>query len=208
MVKDFHYQSLHHGIDPIVFYILPPTVQVSYYRFLSARLDPAGVGETMAYLEDTWRAFQPGRPFTYSFLDAHFDALYRAERRLGTLFGYCALLAVFVACLGLFGLAAYAAEQRTKEVGVRKVLGASAPQIVVLLSKDFVRLVAVAFVVAAPVAYFAMHRWLEGFAYRTSITWDVFAAAGLAALAVALVTVGFQAVRAALADPVKALRYE
>jgi putative ABC transport system permease protein len=141
-------------------------------------------------------------------LDEQIDALYRSEQQISQIFSVFALLAVLIACLGLFGLAAYAAEQRTKEIGVRKVLGASVPQIVMLLSKDFTRLVLVAFVVAVPLAYIAMQRWLDSFAFRIEISWPIFLIAGLATLGVAWLTVGYQSVKAALSDPAKSLRYE
>ena len=150
----------------------------------------------------------PGQLFRYSFVGDDFDLLYRNEDKLRDVFGYFAAIAIFIACLGLFGLAAFTAGQRTKEIGVRKALGATVPGIVLLLSKEFTKLVALAFVVAAPPAYFFMNRWLQDFAYRIEISWPIFLMAGLAALGVALLTVSYQAVRAALADPVKSLRYE
>ncbi len=163
---------------------------------------------TLAHLEATWTTFIPERPFEYYFLDASFDQLYRAEQRAATLFSVFTGLSLVIACLGLFGLAAFTAEQRTKEIGVRKVLGASLTDIVVLLSKGFATLVAVAFVVAVPLAYFAMDRWLQNFAYRIEISWPIFLIAGLSVLLVALLTVSYQAVKAALTDPVESLRYE
>ncbi len=154
------------------------------------------------------QTFSPDYPFDYYFLDEAFDQLYVAEQKMGQILGVFTVLALGIACLGLFGLGAYAAEQRTREIGVRKVLGASVGGIVLLLSKDFTRLVLIAFVVAVPVAYFAMSRWLEDFAYRIDLSWPIFLMAGSLALAIALATVSYQAIRAALADPVKALRYE
>ncbi|HMB91401.1 MAG TPA: FtsX-like permease family protein, partial [Rhodothermales bacterium] len=208
VVKDFHYRSMRHQIEPILFYTLPADVRVTYYSYLSVRINPNQLQETLAFLEREWQAFQPDRPFSFSFLDEQFDAVYRAEQRLGTLVGYFALLTIFVACLGLFGLASFMAEQRTKEIGVRKVLGASVSQIVVLLSRDFLVLVGIAFVVAAPLAYVAMHRWLDGFAYRVDISAGVFLLTGLTALGIALLTVSYQSVKAALTNPVHALRHD
>jgi putative ABC transport system permease protein len=205
VVRDFQYHSLHQAFDPILFHILPGSY---YYDYLSVRLRPGQGPAALAAMDQVWRRFHPERPFEYTFVDARFDALYRAEARLGRLLGVFAGLAALVACLGLFGLAAYTAEQRTREIGIRKALGASVPGIVVLLSKDFVRLVALAFVLAAPLAYVAMHRWLDGFADRVALSAWMFAAVGLSALAVALLTVSYQAVRAALTDPVQALRHE
>ena len=150
----------------------------------------------------------PEAPLSFSFIDQRFAQLYQAEERFGKVVSYFAALAIMIACLGLFGLASFAAEQRTKEVGVRKVLGASVGSIVLLLSKDFTRVVLIAFVVACPLAYLAMNQWLDTFAYRIGISWWIFIGAGLATLVIALATVSYQAIRVALADPVKALRYE
>ena len=162
----------------------------------------------MAGLEALWGRLAPHRPFVYTFLDESLDQQYREEEQFGQVVGLFAVLAVFVACLGLFGLAALTTRQRTKEIGLRKVLGASVSGIVVLLTKEVARLVVVAFVLAAPVIYFAMDRWLEGFAYRTEIAWWIFLAAGLGALVIAVLTVSYQAIRAAVVNPVEALRYE
>ena len=205
VVKDFHYESLHSEIAPVVFHPLGVTGGA---RVLAARIRPHDIPATLAHLKAQWDAFSPGDPFTYSFLDQDFGRLYRTEQQTGVTFSVFSMLAILVACLGLFGLAAFVAEQRTKEIGVRKVLGASVGGVVMLLSRDFLKLVGIAFVVAAPLAYFAMNRWLEAFAYRIEISWGIFLMAGSLSLAIALLTVSYQAVRAALADPVKALRYE
>ena len=205
LVRDFQYHSLHRAIDPTVLHIVP----ASYYSdYLIARISPRDMPETLARMADHWQSFNTERPFEYFFLDETFDALYRAEERLGRLFGYFSILAIVIACLGLFGLAAFTAEQRTKEIGVRKVMGATVGGIVLLLSKDLLKLIAVAFVVGAPLAYVAMSQWLLGFADRVVLSWPIFLMAGLAALGIAWLTVGYHAVKAALADPVKALRYE
>ncbi len=204
VVKDFHVTSLHEEIKPLVYYPMERG-----YRHLIARLGPGQVPETMAFLEEQWSTFAPGRPFNYFFLDENYDALYHFEQRLTQLIGVFALLAVLVACLGLFGLAAFTAEQRTKEVGIRKVLGASVAGIVMLLSRDFVKLVLIAIALAAPAAYYAWETWfLNDFAYRIEISWGIFLLVGLAALGIALATVGYQSIKAALADPVESLRYE
>ena len=202
VVKDFHFQSLHHAIEPLLMHLRPFAMNVS------VRVRTDDLPATVAALERTWQQFSPTFPFDYYFLDEAFDSRYRAEEHAGQLFGYFALLAVFIACLGLFGLAAFSAAQRTKEIGVRKVLGASVGGIVVLLSKDFVKLVGWAFVVATPVAYLAMSRWLDNFPYHVEISWPIFLMAGLVALLIAVLTVSSQSVRAALTDPVTALRYE
>jgi putative ABC transport system permease protein len=162
----------------------------------------------MQDLEKTWKTFSAGQPFVYSFLDQEFDALYKTEHRLGKIVLLFSALAISIACLGLFGLAAFTTEQRTKEIGIRKVLGASVPDIIAMLSQDFLRLVLFAIVAATPLAYMVMKKWLGDFAYRISIGIDVFIYAGFAAVAIALAAVGFQAVKAALANPVDSLRYE
>ena len=203
VVKDFHYNSLHQAIGPLVMLIHP-----SSFGHVSVRIRPDGVAATLDVLEQTWKTWAPGWPFEYYFLDDDLDEMYRAEEKVGQLAGGFSLLAVVIACLGLFGLAAYSAEQRTKEIGIRKVVGASVPSIVVLLSKDITRLVLAAFVVAAPLAYFAMQRWLDTFVYRIDLSVWTFLLAGLTALAIAWLTVSYQSIRAALADPVEALRYE
>ncbi len=202
VLRDFHSESMKHSIRRMVVELKPdPT-------YVAVKLSPTDLPTVLAFLETTWDRFVPSLPFEYSFLDEHFEAMYRAEQRLGMLFGVFAALAVFVACLGLFGLVAFIAEQRTKEIGVRKVCGATVSSIVVLLSKDIARLVLVAVVVAAPLAYFAMGKWLEEFAYKIDLTPAVFLWAAALAFVIALLTVSYQAIKAALADPVEALRYE
>jgi putative ABC transport system permease protein len=175
---------------------------------ISLRIRADGAPATMGGLERKWRELDPAHPFTYSFLDEGFARLYDRERRTGTLLLTVAGLAVFVACLGLFGLAAYAAGKRTKEIGIRKTVGASTRSIVALLSRDFTRLVAVGYLVAVPSVVWLMSRWLQGFAYRSAIGIGPFAAAGMAVLAAGWLAVGFQSVRAARANPTDALRYE
>ena len=203
IVEDFHTASLREPIMTTVILMDP-----SWYRTLVLRLRKGRVAEALAELETVWSRIEPDEPFRYTFLDEVVAEQYAAERRLRGLFAAFTLLALFVACLGLLGLAAFTAEQRTKEIGIRKVLGASVTSIVALLSKDFVRLVLVALALAIPVAYLAMQRWLEGFAYRVELGPGVFLLAGALALLVALVTVGYQAFRAARLDPVQSLRSE
>jgi putative ABC transport system permease protein len=205
VVQDFHIGSLRDPIGPVVIQLHESWHGAGH---LIARLTPTAIPETMDHLKALIERVAPDEPFTYQFLDDLFDEMYRTEQRLGKIFTTVAILAIFIACLGLFGLASYAAETRTKEIGIRKVLGASVSAIVALLSKDFIKLVAIAFVLAVPLAYVAMHRWLEDFAYHIAISWWVFALAGLAGLVVALLTVSYQSIKAALADPVKSLRYE
>ena len=202
VVKDFHWSTLQQAREPVV--LMLSTFGVNYgFRVVTERLP-----ETLAAIETTFKKAFPGNAFEYYFLDESFDERYKQEERFAALFGLFAALAVLIACLGLFGLAAFAAQQRTKEIGVRKVLGASVGALVVLLSKEFVRLVLVAVAVASPLAYVGMSRWLDGFAYRIVLGPGAFVMAGGAALVIALLTVSFQAVKAALANPVKSLRYE
>ena len=202
VVKDFHSQSLHRQIKPL---IIQNYSQVS---FLSMRIREENQPETLAFLEHTWKQFLPDLPFEFAFMDESLNLMYREDQKVGRLVGAFALLAVAVACLGLFGLAAFTAEQRTKEIGLRKVLGASVRSIVFLLTKEFAGLVLIANALAWPVAYILARDWLQNFAYRVDLAWWVFALGGIAALVIALATVSYQALRAALADPVAALRYE
>ena len=206
VVQDFHLGSMHEEIPPLVFHMR--SGEQWWRTFISAKIRPGDVSGTLAFLEETWRMHTPDGAYDYFFIDDSFEQLHRADARFGTIIGYFAGLAILIACLGLFGLAAFTAEQRTKEVGVRKVLGASVPGVVLLLSKDFARLVLVALVVAGPVAYFAMSRWLDDFAYRVDLGVGTFVLAGGLALLIAVLTVSYQAIKAALADPVKSLRYE
>jgi putative ABC transport system permease protein len=203
VVKDFHFESLHRKVEPLALQFLRFQV-----RYLTLRINTEQVPETIAALQRSWTELVPHRPLDYSFLDETFGTQYRSDERFGQLFGIFAGLAIFIACLGLFGLATFTVQQRTKEIGVRKVLGASAGSIAVLLSKDFLKLVLVAFVVAVPVAWFAMTRWLQNFAYRIELGPGLFLLAGALALLIALTTVSYQSIRAALSDPVKSLRYE
>jgi len=205
VVKDFHFRSLRHEVDPLVMVIAP----VNYYvDNFAVRISGSHVQQTLAFLEQKWREFAPRRAFDYFFLDEDFDKLYRHDQRIGEMLGDFCLLAIFIACLGLFGLASFTAEQRRKEIGIRKVLGARLGTVVVLLTKNLVKLVLLANLLAWPVAWYAMNRWLQNFAYRIEISWWVFALAGGLALVIAMLTVGTQAIRAALANPVESLRYE
>lgn len=202
VVKDFNFQSLHQEIRPLV--ILPE----GRGAIAAIRLKQGSVSEFIASIEKIWNQFQPGQPFIYSFLDEEFDALYRAEQRVSKIVGIFAVLAILVACLGLLGLAAYTAEQRTKEIGIRKVLGASVGGIVMLLSKEFLKWVLISNVIAWPLAYYFMNSWLANFAYRIDLSLTVFLVAGISAILIALLTVSLQAVKAATANPVEALKYE
>jgi putative ABC transport system permease protein len=203
IARDFNLASLHEAVEPMRFTLMPER-----FRTFVVRTRAGNAAAAMAALESAWEEVFSDALFEARFADTAFDAAYRAEERLGLLFTLFAGLAVFIACLGLFGLAAYAAEQRRKEIGIRKVLGASAGSVVALLSRDFVTLVVAGFAVAVPVAWFAMARWLEGFAYHVDLGLGPFLAAAGVALGVALLAVSGQALRAAHADPVHALRSE
>jgi len=203
VMKDFHFVSLHEEIYPMVI-----TFSGEGGFYLPVRLKPENISETLAFLEEKWQAFEPAHPYRYYFLDEDFGRFYEQEERLGQIFGYFTALAIFIACLGLFGLASFITEQRTKEIGVRKVLGASIPGIVVMLSKEFTKLVLIASVIAFPIAFYAMNRWLQDFAYKIDIRVGVFLLAGFLALLIACLTVSYQSIRAAVANPIKSLRYE
>jgi putative ABC transport system permease protein len=202
IVKDFHYESLRETITPLGLFLEPTTGNMAF------RITGGSAAEALSILEEEWNRFAPGQPLNYSFLDQRFDQMYRAENRIQDLMTVFSVLALLIACLGLYGLSANTVEIRRKEIGIRKVLGAHVIGIVILLSKDFLKLVIIGLAIAAPIAWYAMNRWLEDFAYRIEIGWWVFALAGGLALVIALLTVSVQAVRAALANPVEALRYE
>jgi len=202
---DFHFESLHQRIVPMVM-VLP--VNGNFYNRLSIKIAGNNMPAALAHIESVWKKFLPEAPYQSTFLDENFNKLYTSEQKQSTLFTIFAGIAILIACLGLFGLSAFAITQRVKEIGIRKVLGANTSSIVQLLSKDFLKLVAIAAVIAFPIAWYAMHNWLNDFAYRTGIPWWVFAVAGLLAALVALLTISFQAVKAATANPVKSLRSE
>jgi len=204
VMKDFNYLSLKQKLEPIALTLLPQ-LRLST---VSLRIRPENTAATLKYIEDTWARFEPDIPFEYSFLDQEFNRLYESDRMLGRLSGIFSLLAVFIACLGLLGLITYAAESRTKEIGIRKVLGASVKDIVLLLSQEFIWLLCLAILIAWPVAWYMINRWLENFAYRIEIGWMTFLLGGVIALVIAALTVSYQAVKAATANPVDALRYE
>ncbi len=202
VVKDFQVASMHQEIAPL-FMLL-----TDHPGGLCVRISGEDVPGTLAHLEATWARFEARYPFEYEFLDDAFAQLYQTDRRLMQTLSVFALLAILVACLGLLGLAAYTAERRTKEIGVRKVLGASVSSLVGVLSVEYLKLVAVGFLIATPLAYVATQRWLDDFAYRIDIGVGAFLLAGTAVLLLALVTVSYHALRAATADPTKALRSE
>jgi putative ABC transport system permease protein len=205
VIEDFHFNSLRQSIRPLKLFL-----STDNNRYVSIKIRMEGLDETLKFIEGTWKSIFPNVPFDYFFLDNVLEQTYRSEASLKRLFEKFSALAVFIGCLGLLGLASYAAERRSKEIGIRKVLGASSMQIVMLLSREFTRWVVVANLFAWPAAYFAMHKWLDGYVYRISLNTQLgfFALAGLLALLVALFTVAFQATKAALSDPVKTLKYE
>jgi putative ABC transport system permease protein len=203
VTKDFHFRALQEPIKPLSMRIEP-----NGSNLVSVNVSAANLPATIASIENNWKKIIPNRPFSYFFLDEFFDKQYRGEERFGKLFLNFAILAIFISCLGLLGLASYSTSQRTKEIGIRKVMGASVQGIVNLLSKEFLTLVMLSFVIAMPLAWYFMHQWLKDFAYRTDINWWVFVLAGMLALMIAIITVSFQAIKAAIANPVKSLRTE
>ncbi|MFK7845205.1 MAG: FtsX-like permease family protein, partial [Rhodothermales bacterium] len=204
VVKDFHFQSLHTQIKPAFFHQRPPFKM----NYLMAKISPAQVQASIAALRETWTEFQPEYPFEYQFLDEVIDEQYKAEERWSLAMSYASWIAIFIACLGLLGLTSITMTRRTKEIGIRKVLGASIPGLVNLLSKEFVILVAIANLIAWPVAYLAISRWLEDFSYQIEIGAGVFIGAGIVTLGIALLTISYQSIRTASSDPVKSLKYE
>jgi ABC-type antimicrobial peptide transport system permease subunit len=202
VVKDFNFKSLKEKISPLLFFSRWKG-NILYVRTSANRAQQA-----VAAAERQYKKYAGDIPFSYNFLDKSFEAQYKTDQRAGTLFNVFAGIAIFISCLGLFGLATYTAQVKTKEIGIRKVLGASVAGIVKLLSKDFLRLVIIAIVIATPVAWWSMNKWLQGFAYRTDISWWIFILAGSIAACIALLTISFQAIKAALANPVKSLRTE
>ncbi|UFH54212.1 ABC transporter permease [Spirosoma sp. KNUC1025] len=204
LIKDFHFNSLHVPIRPLVIRLAEDWA----YGNILIKTQPGQTKQALASIEAVCRTMNPAFPFTYSFVDSDYQKLYASETVVGTLATLFAGLAVFIACLGLFGLAAFTAEQRTKEIGVRKVLGASVTSIVGLLSKDFLKLVVIAIVIASPLAWYAMKQWLESYAYKIDLSWWMFVLAGLLAISIALLTVSFQSIKAALMNPVKSLKSE
>ena len=209
VMKDFHFASLHIPIEPLVLELVADEQgAVDHFQYMVVRVRPGDLSGMLASLEETWERQAGNVPFEYTFLNEDLERLYKADERLGKVLRTFAGLAIFIACLGLFGLASFTAEQRTKEIGIRKTLGASAGHIVLLLSREFTWLVVIANVIAWPAAYFGMQEWLQGFAYRIDLGPGVFVLGGATALVVAWLTVSWQAVKAAMTNPVEALRYE
>jgi putative ABC transport system permease protein len=203
VTRDFHQKSLHYAIEPVMF--LP---FAGPYQPISVKLNTKDLGPTISSIKEKYAKFFPGNLFDYYFIDDHFNALYKNDLLFGKIFALFAGFAIFIACLGLLGLSLFTTAQRIKEIGVRKVLGASVSNIVFLLSKDFIKLIIISFVIATPLAWMVMHNWLDGFAYRIPISWWIFPCAGLLAFFIALGTVSLQTMKAARANPVKSLRAE
>jgi putative ABC transport system permease protein len=202
VIKDYHHLSLRQAIDPLIIF---PRNNGGFY---TTKISTQNISTNIATLDKLFKKYFPGNPFDYYFINDKYNEQYKTEQQYGTLFSIASGLAIFIACLGLFGLAAFTVEQRVKEIGIRKVLGASVPQITTLVSKDFLVLVVVSIFIATPLSWYAMNQWLQGFAYQTEITWWVFGIAGIVAVLIALITVSSQAIKAAVSNPVESLRSE
>ncbi len=203
VMKDFHTSSLHDKIEPVVLFNNP-----QYFGSLLVHVAPNALPGVLSGIQKTWRSYTPMRPFNYSFLDDEYDAMYRTEQKLGALMSLFCGVAILITCLGLLGLMTFIVVHRTKEIGIRKILGASVVSITAMLSKDFLKLVAIAIIIASPVAWYFMNNWLQDFAYRINIGWYIFLITGVAALLIAFITISFQSIKAAVANPVKSLRAE
>ncbi len=206
VVNDFHFHSLQTAIEPLIIYIHDPSSSAP--MAISLQISDQNVAGTISFVEKLWKQHFPASPFNYFFIDEDFEKYYEQEERILEVFSYMTLFTIFIACLGLFGLILYVATQKTKEIGIRKVLGATVSNIIVLLSKDYVKLVFISNIIAWPAAYFVMNNWLQGFAYRISLGWEIFIFSAVLALAIAILTVSYQSIKAALANPVESLRYE
>jgi putative ABC transport system permease protein len=203
VIQSFHHLGLQKPIDPQLI-LLRPNARTAY----SIKLQTTDLQKTLATVKSIWVKYFPNDPFNYHFLDDQFNGQYQSDQRFGQMFTLFAFMAIMIACFGLVGLSAYNILQRTKEIGIRKVLGASVQNVVYILSKDFLLLVIISFVIASPMAWYIMHKWLQDFAYRIDISWWVFLLAGMVALLIALFTVSYQSIKAALTNPVKSLKTE
>jgi putative ABC transport system permease protein len=204
VVKDFNFQSLYNPIKPYAF----TTSVGNKYSYAIANLAASDYAGIIQKIADVWKKVNPGLPFSYSFLDKDFQYNYEKDQRTSGIIRYFTVVTILIACLGLFGLSVFSAEQRTREIGIRKVLGASVSNITLLLSRDFLGLVCIAILIASPLAWYGMNQWLQGFAYRITIGWWLFPLSGLIAIGIAWLTVSYQAIRTAFTNPVKALRSE
>jgi ABC-type antimicrobial peptide transport system permease subunit len=203
VLKDFSDRSFRHDLAPLVL-----TTNITMYRQIGIKLATTNVASTMAAIKSVWKKTYPDYVYEYHFLDDRIESFYKQEKQLAQLYSVFSAIAIFLSCLGLYGLAAFMAAQRIKEVGIRKVLGATAGNIVYLFSREFILLIAIAFAIATPITWYAMHEWLQDYAYRIQISWWIFLAGGILAVTIALVTISVQAIRAAVANPVKSLRTE
>jgi putative ABC transport system permease protein len=203
VTENFHQQSLRESFEPLIFRLIP-----DIRGFMSVKTTASNAGQTVEHVKRAWNKFFPGNTFDYFFLDEHFNQQYKADQRFGQVFGLFTLLAILVACMGLFGLASFTTVQRNKEIGIRKVLGASVPSILKLLYREFALLLVIAFVVTVPLAWLTINSWLRGYAFRTNISWTYFVIPFAAIVTIALLTVSFQSIKAAIANPVKSLRTE
>jgi len=203
LMKDFHFKSLHEKIEPMVIFINP-----SSFAYLSIRINTQNISGTLYSIKNTWKLFNPDKPFEYFFMDEIWGKLYQKEQNIRNLFNCFSGLAIFIACLGLFGLATFSAQNKTKEIGIRKVHGATVVQIVSMLLIEFTKWVIIASVIACPIAYYFMRKWLQDFAYRIEISWWVYIVSGGLVLLIALATVSTNAIKAATASPVKSLKCE
>jgi putative ABC transport system permease protein len=201
VVKDFHFRSLHEKIDPLIMLNNP-------YGGLIIKTNAKNMAGLIASIGDKWKAFDTGEPFSYALLNELYNETYLAEQKMGTILKIFTTLTIFVACMGLFGLVTFTAEQRVKEIGIRKVLGANVTQIVSLLSKDLIVLVIISFIIAFPLGFYLMNKWLQDFAYSISIQWWMFAMAGLTTVLIALLTMSLKTMKSAMANPVESLRSE
>lgn len=208
VVKDFHFQSLHSVVSPLFLVHNQRSFIPGVDPLVTVRLSGTDLQQTIGSMGSLWEQFLPDMPFNYEFLDQEWGRLYEKEQNMQQVYSIFSLLAIFIACLGLLALAAYTVETRTKEIGIRKVLGASTGGIIGLLSKDFLKLVLLSILIASPFAWWTMREWLQDFAYRVSIEWWVFVLAGIIAIGIAFLTVSLQSVKAAMANPVKSLRSE
>ncbi|HPE77266.1 MAG TPA: ABC transporter permease [Draconibacterium sp.] len=207
VIKDTYFKSLHEKINPQVFHLYNDEIAESYFSTLFFRIN-GNIPQTLDFIKNIWTENNPGVPFEYHFLNQDYENLYKKDRQIAGVLSLFTILAVFIACLGLFGQAVIASENKIKEIGIRKVNGARISEILTLLNKDFILWVIIAFVIATPIAFYAMNKWLENFAYKTELSWWIFALAGLLALGIALLTVSWQSWRAATRNPVEVLRYE
>ncbi|MEJ2614939.1 MAG: hypothetical protein P8Z35_08275, partial [Ignavibacteriaceae bacterium] len=203
VIKNFHYHNMKTKIEPIALFIWP-----YFNKYILIKLQPENKKESLEFIKKTWEKFSPDYPFEYSFVSNECSSLYQHEDRMGKILTGFTILAILIACLGLWGLTSFIIERRTKEVGIRKVLGASVLKIIILLSKEFLNLVIIANIIAWPIAYYFINNWLHDFAYRINISWWMFVLAGGIVLAIALITLNLQAIKAAKANPVESLKYE